>query len=352
MKRNILITGGAGFIGTNAARHFMEKGHRVTILDNLSRKGAEQNLSWLKNRHKNFAFKKIDMRDYRKLKNLFKQEKKIDTVLHLAGQVAVTSSITDPRNDFESNILGTFNLLEAIRETYGLSPAKRKKSPFVIFASTNKVYGGMENVKIIEKGRRYAYRHLTDGIPEKMPLDFHSPYGCSNGAADQYVIDYSRIYNMETVSFRQSCIYGYRQFGMEDQGWVAWFIIAAVLGKRITIYGDGKQVRDILFVDDLVRAYEVAMENRRKVSGKAYNIGGGIKNTLSLLELLSIIEELLGKKVRRSFGKRRPGDQLVFICDIQKAKKEFGWSPKIGVGKGVANLFRWVSENSGLFEGF
>lgn len=352
MKKTFLITGGAGFIGVNAADRFSRKGHRVVILDNLSRKGTKNNLSWLKKNHPKIEFIKCDIRDFARLKRVFAKLRKIDAVLHLAAQVAVTTSVTNPREDFEINALGTFNMLEAVREKYGLSASRKKKAPFFIYASTNKVYGGMEDVAIMEKNGRYAYRHLKSGVPENRLLDFHSPYGCSKGAADQYVVDYRRIYGLDTVSFRQSCIYGYRQFGVEDQGWVAWFIIAAVLGKKITIYGDGKQVRDVLFIDDLIDSYELAVKKRKKIAGKAYNIGGGPKNVMSLLELIAFLEKWRGKKLEYGFDKWRPGDQPVFICDIRKAKRDLGWSPKTDVKKGVKKLYDWVSKNKRLFKGF
>ncbi|MEE8483730.1 MAG: SDR family NAD(P)-dependent oxidoreductase [Nitrospinota bacterium] len=348
-KKTILVVGGAGFIGVNSANRFLKKGHRVIVLDNLSRKGAASNLAWLRKNHKKVIFEKADIRDYKKVKKVFGKYKKIDVVLHLAAQVAVTTSVVDPREDFDINALGTFNVLEAVRETYKLSSAKKKKAPFFINASTNKVYGGMEDIKIVQSNGRYQYRDFKRGIPEDRLLDFHSPYGCSKGAADQYVLDYQRIYGLDTVSFRQSCIYGYRQFGVEDQGWVAWFIIASVLGKKITVYGDGKQVRDVLFIEDLIDAYEGAIKNRRTVSGKAYNIGGGPKNQMSLLELIAFIEKWRGKKLKYSFDDWRPGDQPVFVCDIRKAKKDFGWQPKTSVKNGVKTLYEWVAANKKLF---
>ena len=348
MKKNILVTGGAGFTGANVVSHFVKAGHNVTVLDNLSRPGSSKNLSWLKRAHSNFSFTKTDITDYRRLRSVI-EKKKLHFILHLAGQVAVTSSVSNPRQDFEINALGTFNVLEAVREVYGLSSNKKSVKPFIIFSSTNKVYGGMEEIEVVEKNCRYGYRDYKNGIPESQTLDFHSPYGCSKGAADQYVRDYFRIYGIDSVVFRQSCIYGYRQFGVEDQGWVAWFIIAAILGKPITIYGDGKQVRDVLFIDDLVRAYELAIKNKNKVSGRIYNIGGGPKNGLSLLDLVCMIEARLGKKLPVKFDKWRPGDQPVFVSDIRRAKKEFGWSPSINVGDGVDRLYSWVDKNKRLF---
>jgi CDP-paratose 2-epimerase len=252
--------------------------------------------------------------------------------------------------------LGTFNVLDAIREIYGIKgkisgwSRVLEYAPLVIYASTNKVYGRMEDVEVVERNSRYEYKNFPLGISESHPLDFHSPYGCSKGAADQYVIDYSRIYGLKTVSFRQSCIYGYRQFGIEDQGWVAWFTIACILGKPITIYGDGKQVRDVLFIDDMVDAYIKVIENIDKVNGKAYNIGGGPQNTLSLLELIAFFEDLSGKKIIYSFDNWRIGDQPVFICNVRKAKDDFGWEPKTIVEDGLKKLFDWVTLNKNLFQ--
>jgi CDP-paratose 2-epimerase len=258
----------------------------------------------------------------------------------------VTTSVVNPREDFEINALGTFNVLEALRKRL---PKSAKGRPAFFYSSTNKVYGGMEDIKVVEKKGRYQYRDFARGIPEDRLLDFHSPYGCSKGAADQYVRDYCRIYSFPTVVFRQSCIYGYRQFGVEDQGWVAWFTIAAALGKKITVYGDGKQVRDILFIDDLCDAYLAAYQCLNRTAGQVYNIGGGHKNQMSLRELLAFLEEFLGKKVATGRGPWRPGDQPVFVCDISKARREFGWQPKVTVREGVKRLHAWVMENRALF---
>ncbi|MDO9464784.1 MAG: SDR family NAD(P)-dependent oxidoreductase [bacterium] len=339
-RLKILITGGCGFIGCNAAKRFIDKGYEVAVLDNLSRKGSKENLEWLKQQGK-FEFIDCDIRNYAKVKKVFADRNSIDVVLHLAAQVAVTTSVLNPREDFQINVLGTFNLLEAIREN--------KLNPIFIYASTNKVYGGMTDIKVIERNGRYEYESLPEGISEERILDFHSPYGCSKGAADQYVRDYSRIYGLRTVVMRQSCIYGYRQFGVEDQGWVAWFTIAASLDKPITIYGDGKQVRDVLFIDDLVDAYEKAIENIETVSGKIYNIGGGPNNKMSLLELISFLEKFLNKKIEYSFSNWRPADQHVFVCSVEKAGKELSWQPKTGVETGVKKLSDWVRKNRSLF---
>jgi CDP-paratose 2-epimerase len=338
--KSILITGGAGFIGVNSAKHFAARGWEVAVLDNLSRRGTEDNLRWLQSQA-SLRFHHIDVRDATAVESVV-QDMRPDTVLHLAGQVAVTTSVSDPREDFEINALGTFNVLEAVRRT---SPES-----FVITASTNKVYGRMHELQVAEKDGRYAYAARPDGIGEDQPLDFHSPYGCSKGTADQYTLDYARIYGLSTVAFRQSCIYGTRQFGIEDQGWVAWFTIAAVLGKTITVYGDGKQVRDVLHVDDLVRAYEAAIEHRDLVSGQALNIGGGPAATMSLLELLAMLEVELGSRIGLRWDEWRPGDQPVFVCDVRKAKRLIDWAPVISPAEGVRSLFAWVRENRHLFD--
>lgn len=336
-----LITGGAGFIGCNLAATLLRKGHEVVIFDNLSRKGTDLNIKWLRTCGR-FTLIKGDLRQFDDVRKALRKAGPVDTVAHLAAQVAVTTSVTDPREDFDINALGTFNLLEAVRLTGA--------DPVVLFASTNKVYGGMEDIAIVERKGRYQYRDFPHGISEDRLLDFHSPYGCSKGAADQYVHDYARIYGLRTVVFRQSCIYGYRQFGVEDQGWVAWFIIASVLGRPVTVYGDGKQVRDVLFIDDLVDAYLTAERRIKKTSGRVFNIGGGADNQMSLLELIAFLEEQLGRTLDYSFADWRPGDQPVFVCDVSRAQQEFGWKPRTPVKKGVKKLFDWVVENKKLFE--
>jgi CDP-paratose 2-epimerase len=247
-----------------------------------------------------------------------------------------------PREDFEINALGTFNTLEAAR-------ASRKK-PIFLYASTNKVYGEMLDVEVVEDVTRYRYRDFPEGMDEKQPLDFHSPYGCSKGCGDQYVRDYARIYNLPTIVFRQSCIFGTRQFGIEDQGWVAWFVIASVLGRSISIYGDGKQIRDLLFVEDLLDAYDAAIARKDKAAGNAFNIGGGSKNVISVWnEFAPILEKLLGHPIQAKWGDWRPGDQKVFVSDIRKAKQELDWEPKVGVEEGIRRLYDWVVANKNLF---
>ncbi len=339
MKRNYLITGGVGFIGSNYVHRLLKRGETVTVYDNLSR--TKRNIEWLRKEFGENAFQLV-IGDVRDAQLVTESAKDADVIVHLAGQVAVTTSVIDPRDDFESNALGTFNVLEAAR-TSG-------RNPIFIYASTNKVYGGMEDVALFEEPTRWRYRDLVEGCPETQPLDFHSPYGCSKGTGDQYVRDYARIYGLPTVVYRQSCIYGTRQFGIEDQGWVAWFIIAAVTDKPITIYGDGKQVRDILFVDDLLDAYDLAVEKINVAKGQVYNLGGGPRNVMSIwTEFQPKLEKLLGKPLTVSRGDWRPGDQRVFYADIRKAEKELGWKPRIDVEIGVRKLFDWVMENKHLF---
>jgi CDP-paratose 2-epimerase len=341
MSEITLITGGAGFIGSNYSARCIGRGDKIIIFDNLSRDGAKRNLDWLENKYGKGSFELI-VGDVRDTAAIEKAAQKATRILHLAAQVAVTTSVTDPRNDFEINSLGTFNTLEAAR--------KSGNHPPFIFASTNKVYGGMENVRVVEKETRYDYADLPEGASEEQILDFHSPYGCSKGSGDQYVRDYFRIYQLPTVVFRQSCIYGLRQFGVEDQGWVAWFIIAAITGRPISIYGDGKQVRDILFVDDLLDGYDAAFARLPQIGGQIFNMGGGRTNTISIwVEFKPIIEKLLGKKIPTSQGDWRPGDQPVFISDIRKAKQILNWSPKVNVEEGISRLFNWVKENKDHF---
>lgn len=335
-----VITGGAGFIGSNAAARFLSQGHDVTLFDNMSRSGAEANLAWL-GAHYGDRVRLVrgDVRDVAALQSTFAGA---DAVLHLAGQVAVTTSVADPRTDFEINALGTFNVLEAVRT----------QCPQAAFlnASTNKVYGGLDDVLVVEQPTRYTYVDQPDGIDEAQRLDFHSPYGCSKGAGDQYTIDYARIYGLRTVTIRQSCIYGPRQFGVEDQGWVAHFIIAAVGGRPLTIFGNGKQVRDLLHVDDLIDLYSTAVARIDDVSGQALNIGGGPDNTLSIwAEFGPLLAEIHGRPIPVSYADWRPGDQPVYISDIGRAATMLGWQPRIGVRDGIRRLYDWVRENRDLF---
>jgi CDP-paratose 2-epimerase len=338
----ILITGGAGFIGCNLAEACIRAGQQVTIFDNLSRRGSEANLNWLRQTCGSDAFNFVrgDIRDY---PSILAAAKGQEAIYHLAAQTAVTTSVIDPRPDFEINALGTFNTLEAARNA--------GENPVFIFASTNKVYGGMEDAQATELETRYVLDDYPNGVGEDRILDFHSPYGCSKGAADQYVRDYSRIYGLRSVVFRQSCIYGQRQMGVEDQGWVAWFAIAAVSGKPITIYGNGKQVRDLLHVDDLVRAYQMATEHIDVTAGQVYNLGGGPANTLSIwAEFGPLLSELVGHPVTpAAFKDWRPGDQPVFVANVAKAQRKFDWEPHISVRTGIARLIEWVKANQELF---
>ncbi len=341
MARNYLVTGGAGFIGSNFVHRLLERGENVTVFDNLSRAGAPKNLSWLEKDFGKHSFRLV-VGDIRDANLLAESGRDMDVIAHLAGQVAVTTSVTDPREDFECNALGTFNALEAARLS--------RRNPIFLYASTNKVYGGMEDVRVLEDATRWRYAGLPNGCSEAQPLDFHSPYGCSKGTGDQYVRDYARIYGLRSVVFRQSCIYGPRQFGVEDQGWVAWMIIAAVTGRQITIYGDGKQVRDILHVSDLLNAYDLAIQKIDTAGGQIYNMGGGPRNVLAVWsEFGPLLERLLGRQIPVQHADWRPGDQRVFYADYRKASQELGWEPKIDLEEGIESLFKWVSDNKELF---
>jgi CDP-paratose 2-epimerase len=337
---NALVTGGAGFIGSNLVHRLVRENHQVTVYDDLSRSGTDKNVAWLRAEHGNrWKLIQADIRDADGLRHAAADA---DIIYHLASQVAVTTSVQEPRHDFEVNALGTFNVLEAARLS--------RRNPVVLYASTNKVYGGMEDVVVVAGETDYAYQDYPHGIPETYPLDFHSPYGCSKGSGDQYVRDYARIYGLPTVVARQSCIYGTRQFGVEDQGWVAWFLIAVVTGQPITIYGDGKQVRDVLWVEDLLDFYQAAVDHIDVAAGEVYNVGGGPENTLAVWsELGPMLEELLGRSVTVGYGDWRPGDQRIFVADIRKAERELGWRPRVNREEGVRKLFEWVSANKSLF---
>jgi CDP-paratose 2-epimerase len=341
MTRHYLVTGGVGFIGSNYVHRLIQRNEHVTVFDNLSRAGAPRNVDWLKSQFGDDAFRLI-IGDVRSADQIAEAAKDADIIVHLAGQVAVTTSVLNPRDDFEANALGTFNTLEAARLS--------GRDPIFIYSSTNKVYGGMDDVKLTEESTRWLYADLKHGCTETQPLDFHSPYGVSKGAGDQYVRDYARIYGLRSVVIRQSAIYGPRQFGVEDQGWMAWMTIAAVTGKRITVYGDGKQVRDVLHVEDLLNAYDAAIENIDIAKGQIYNIGGGAHNMISVwAEFGPILERLLGKKIEVERDDWRPGDQKVFYADFRKAQRELGWEPRIDLEEGIELLFNWVKENRELF---
>jgi CDP-paratose 2-epimerase len=338
-KRHILITGGAGFIGTNLADRLLTAGERVLIYENLSRYGSEKNLEWLSNKHGDLLRTEIaDVRDFDSVKRATSEA---SAVFHLAAQVAVTDSIAGPRHDFEVNLRGTLNVLEAIREV----PA----APRLLFTSTNKVYGCLSDVELAKDS--FSYRPVCSelaarGVSEDQPLNFNSPYGCSKGAADQYVLDYARTYRLPATVFRMSCIYGPHQLGNEDQGWVAHFLIQAAQRKPITIYGDGLQVRDVLFIQDLVDAFLLARESVYQTSGKAFNIGGGPSKTLSLRRLVGLIEEMHGSPCDLRFGEWRQGDQRYYVSNTERFRNATGWAPKVEVRDGVNALNRWVLEHA------
>lgn len=344
----VLITGGAGFVGSHVAEYYARKGGEVIIFDNLSRAmllghdaaNVMYNWNYLKSNYNNIELIKSDIRDTKKIGGAARGA---DVIIHAAAQTAVTTSLADPKVDFEINALGTFNVLEAAR----------LNDSAVVYCSTNKVYG--ENVNRIpvveeEKSYRFGDKKHEKGISEDFPIDkaWHTPYGCSKLVGDLYAQDYAHGYGLKTGVFRMSCIYGERQFGVEDQGWVAWFSIATLLGKPITIYGDGKQVRDVLYIGDLVQAYDAFLKSN--LTHGLFNTGGGPNNTLSLLKLLDLLEDLTGKKSEIKFAGWRPADQKVYISDISKAKRELGWVPKIDPKGGVKKMINWISGNLGLFK--
>ena len=330
-----LITGGAGFIGTNVAAKLAESGRRVRIFDNLSRRGVEQNLLWLKDTYGDAV--EIALGDVRDRTSIDRHLRGVSEVYHFAAQVAVTSSLGDPLYDFAVNAGGTLNLLEALRAI--------ETPPPLVFTSTNKVYGDLEDVDLVPDSSRYvpADTHTRmSGINEERAVNFHSPYGCSKGAADQYVLDYARTFGMPAVVFRMSCIYGPHQFGTEDQGWVAHFLIRAMEGRPITIYGDGLQVRDVLYVDDLVRAFQLAQENIDALAGQAFNMGGGPARTTSLVELVELISKLERAEVQLDFDHWREADQRYYVSNTTRFEQATGWKPKVSVAEGVKSLHAWL----------
>ena len=341
-SKPILITGGAGFVGSNLAHRLLSEGRRVRLLDNLSRSGVERNLQWLIETHGDLV--DIEVPDVRNLSIVKQAVRDASQVFHFAAQVAVTSSLVDPIEDFEINARGTLNLLEAVRNA--------DNPPPLVFTSTNKVYGNLADLQFTNGVARYSPvdRLIRErGIGENRPLDFHSPYGCSKGAADQYVIDYARTYHIPALVFRMSCIYGPHQYGNEDQGWVAHFVIRALNGEPITIYGDGKQVRDILFIDDLVDAFLLAQQHMKKLSGNAFNIGGGPQNTISLLELLDLLGEVHGGELSVHFEDWRAADQRYYVADTKKFGGLTGWKPKVAVREGVQRLYEWLAAGTQQF---
>jgi CDP-paratose 2-epimerase len=337
-----LITGGAGFVATNVADRLLSSGRRVRLFDNLSRHGVEQNVRWLKDRFGDrVEFVRGDVRDDAAIRRAVRG---VDQVFHFAAQVAVTTSLTDPFLDFEVNARGTLNLLEAVRAC--------EQPPSILFTSTNKVYGDLYDVPLRRRKSRYEpadERVLERGIGESRPLDFHSPYGCSKGAAEQYVLDYARTFGIPATVFRMSCIYGPHQFGTEDQGWVAHFLIQTLRRQPLTLYGDGLQVRDVLFVDDLVDAMLLAHEHIEDTAGDAFNMGGGPARTISLMELMDLIAEVTGERPVFALEPWRPADQRYYVSSTARFERLTGWRPRVGVRQGVERLLSWLM-GSGVAE--
>ena len=335
-----LITGGAGFLGTNLAARLLGEGRDVLVLDSLARAGVEENLRWLRDTYGSSL--SVEVGDVRDRALVRRAVARADAVFHFAAQVAVTTSLADPVDDFEVNALGTVNVLEAIRH--------RPSPPPLVFTSTNKVYGALSDLGMRGSVRRYEPREprAATGIGEDRALDFHSPYGCSKGAADQYVRDYARTFGLPTIVFRMSCIYGPHQFGTEDQGWVAHFLIQTLQGRPITVYGDGRQVRDILYVDDLVDAFLLAMQRMATASGQAFNIGGGPGNAVSLLELLETIGEITGRRPQVRFDDWRPGDQKYYVSETARFEAATGWCPSTGIRPGLEQLAEWLDRRRAL----
>jgi CDP-paratose 2-epimerase len=339
--RSVLIFGGAGFIGSNWAYCLLKNtDSRVHIFDNLSRTGVRENLAWLECTLGKSGRLRTTIGDVRDPVLVEEAVRGATEVYHFAAQVAVTTSLDDPRLDYEVNIGGTINILEAARKT--------GRRPFLLFTSTNKVYGHLVSQGLVANAKRYTSSHdpVTN---ESQPLDFHSPYGCSKGAADQYVHDYSRMFGLPTVVFRMSCIAGPHQFGNEDQGWVAHFLYSALQNRPVTIYGDGRQVRDVLYVEDLLRAFEAARRHVEKTAGEVYNVGGGIRNSTSLLEIIDEIEELTGSGLRYRTESCRPGDQLFYVTDYRKLQQHTGWRPQTDLRAILENIWDWWKQNRRLF---
>ena len=339
--RSVVIFGGAGFIGSNLAHHLLrETKAKVHVFDNLSRPGSRHNLEWLQKAAKDSGRLKITIGDIRNCTLVERAVRHATEIYHLAAQVAVTNSIDDPRLDFEVNAGGTLNILEAAR--------RAGHRPFILYTSTNKVYGSLSGQSLIAYQRYYRLAP-QDSVTEAQPLNFHSPYGCSKGAADQYVRDYARIYGLPTVVLRMSCIAGTRQFGTEDQGWVAHFIYSALQGEPVTIYGDGRQTRDVLWVDDLIDAMNAVRENLPRTAGEVFNVGGGSANTTSLLELIDQIEASLRIKIEYNFAKARPGDQMFYVTNHDKLTRMTGWAPRTPLPETVEQIARWWKANQVLF---
>lgn len=335
-----LVTGGCGFLGSNLSAEVMSRGHELFVIDNLYRTGSRDNLTWLKDQG-DFKFYEVDTRNQSDIEKIVKDVKP-EALFHLAGQVAMTTSIENPRFDFETNVLGGVNVLEAVRQ--------HSPNSSVFYSSTNKVYGDLENIALEEKDTRYITPDFPNGFDEELGLDFRSPYGCSKGSVDQYMLDYHRIFGLQTIVFRHSSIFGGRQFPTIDQGWIGWFIQQALETKEnpnrdaFTICGNGKQVRDVLFAEDLLHCYFEAFKNAESCAGEAFNIGGGIDNSLSLLELFYFLEEELALKLHFKELPWRASDQRVFVADVAKAKKAFGWEPAVDKVEGTRQMISWLSE--------
>jgi CDP-paratose 2-epimerase len=332
----VLITGGAGFIGTNLADRLLRQGRRVILFDNLSRSGVERNVQWLSRQHGDHL--QVEVGDTRDARAVARVARSATQVFHFAAQVAVTTSLVDPVEDFEVNTRGTLNVLEALRD--------RPDPPPLVFTSTNKVYGNLEDLELDVADSRYVPANpqvRAHGISEGRCVSFHSPYGCSKGAADQYVLDYARTFKVPAAVFRMSCIYGPHQCGTEDQGWVAHFLIRSLHGAPITVYGDGLQVRDALFVEDLVDAFQLAQTHMDRVSGQAFNIGGGPSNTTSLVELLDQIEALHGERPEIEFDGWRAADQRYYVSDTRRFRAATGWRPKVDLCTGLRTLYEWLT---------
>lgn len=339
-SRSVLIFGGAGFIGSNLAHSLLTGADaKVHIFDNLSRAGVHHNLEWLRKTAGSSGRLQVTIGDVRDARLVARAVAHADEIYHFAAQVAVTSSVADPRHDFEVNLAGTFNVLDAARQC--------GNRPFILFTSTNKVYGELGPGAPVVSGKRYAIPGYA-GTAESQPLDFHSPYGCSKGAADQYVRDFGRIYGLPTVVLRMSCIAGPRQFGTEDQGWVAHFVYSALQNRPVVIYGDGRQVRDVLSVGDLVRAFDAVRQNIETTRTEVYNVGGGPENTTSLLELMDEIEQMTGRRMAYVMDERRMGDQLVYVTDNGKIRRDTGWKPEISLRKTVELLQEFWEQNHGM----
>lgn len=336
-----LVTGGLGFIGSNLTERLLADGWQVTVLDNYSRLGAQDNARCLVQAARP-GLLTVARGDVREAALVTQLASGVDAVFHLAGQVSAVASIRDPRADFEANALGTFNVLEAVRQ--------QPSPPVVVYPSSNKVFGALDDLPLVELPKRWAYADGRRGIDEGQPLDFHSPYACSKGAAEQYVRDYARIYGLRTVVFRMSAIYGPRQFATDDQGWVAFFCIQSVFGRPVGLYGVGKQVRDVLYVDDLIAAFLRAYQCAGSAAGEIFNIGGGPDNTLSIQELFDLLEARHGRRLQWKTVGGRPGDQKIYVSDITKARRDLGWSPTVSAAEGVNRLCAWIEANRALFE--